>query len=118
TQRLPRAIGARRAKELLFTNRPLPAREALDLGLVARLVPGDELAGAGAEIARTIAEAPPLAIALTKRAVDLGAETDLDRGIRIEMAAVEQCLADGGWRDGIDRFSRRRRGAEPRTEEN
>ncbi|MGW7517862.1 enoyl-CoA hydratase/isomerase family protein [Streptomyces sp. NPDC054796] len=107
TQRLQRAIGKRRAKELLFTGRPMPAAEALGLGVVSRVVPDERLADAGAEIAERIAEAPPLAISLTKRAVDLGGETDLDRGIRIEMSAIEQCLADGGWRDGVDRFARR-----------
>ncbi|GAA4496314.1 enoyl-CoA hydratase [Actinoallomurus oryzae] len=117
TQRLQRVIGKRRAKELLFTNRPLHATEALDLGLVSRLVPSERLRETGAEIARTIGEAPPLAIALTKRAVDLGGETDLDRGIRIEMAAIEQCLADDGWRDGVDRFTRRERGTDNPAEE-
>jgi enoyl-CoA hydratase/carnithine racemase len=119
TQRLPRVIGKRRAKELLFTNRPLAADEACDLGVVGRVVPSEELLDAGMEIARTIAAAPPLAIALTKRAVDLGAETDLDRGIRIEMSAIEQCLADGGWRDGVDRFRTRDRtvGANSSTED-
>ncbi|MBZ6080152.1 enoyl-CoA hydratase/isomerase family protein [Streptomyces olivaceus] len=110
TQRLQRVIGRRRAKELLFTNRVMPADEAADLGVVTRVVPGDRLARAGEEIAASIAGAPPLAMALTKRAVDLGGETDLDRGIRIEMAAIEQCLADGGWREGVDRFARRRDG--------
>ncbi|MEU7765258.1 enoyl-CoA hydratase/isomerase family protein [Nocardia sp. NPDC049190] len=105
TQRLQRVIGKRRAKELLFTNRALDADEAARLGIVTRVVPPGELADVGDETARSIAKAPPLAIALTKRAVDLGAETDLDRGIRIEMAAIEQCLADGGWRDGIARFA-------------
>lgn len=106
TQRLQRVIGKRRAKELLFTNRQLTDVEALDLGLVSRLVAPERLAETGDEIARTISKAPPLSIALTKQAVDLGGETDLDRGIRIEMAAIEQCLADGGWRDGVDRFAR------------
>ncbi|MEV6638904.1 enoyl-CoA hydratase/isomerase family protein [Amycolatopsis sp. NPDC051371] len=105
TQRLQRAIGKRRAKELLFTNRALGAEEAADLGVVTRVVPADELLAAGDETAESIAKAPPLAISLTKRAVDLGSETDLDRGIRIEMAAIEQCLADGGWRDGVARFT-------------
>lgn len=99
TQRLQRAIGRRRAKELLFTGRSVDAAEAAELGIVSRVVPAAELPGAGAETARAIAQAPPLAMALTKRAVDLGAETDLDRGIRIEMSAIEQCLADGGWRE-------------------
>jgi enoyl-CoA hydratase/methylglutaconyl-CoA hydratase len=105
TQRLQRVIGKRRAKELLFTNSPLGAEEAARLGIVTRVVAPDELADVGAETARAIAKAPPLAIALTKRAVDLGSETDLDRGIRIEMSAIEQCLADGGWRDGVARFA-------------
>ncbi|MFJ8932802.1 enoyl-CoA hydratase/isomerase family protein [Streptomyces sp. NPDC102364] len=116
TQRLQRAIGKRRAKELLFTGRSMPATEALDLGVVSRLVPDDLLAETGVEIAQTVAKAPPLAIELTKRAVDLGGETDLDRGIRIEMAAIEQCLSEGSWRDGVERFARR--GTEhPRTTE-
>ncbi|MBN6038091.1 enoyl-CoA hydratase/isomerase family protein [Amycolatopsis sp. 195334CR] len=105
TQRLQRAIGKRKAKELLFTNRPLDAEDALRLGIVTQVVAPDALASTGAETAREIAKAPPLAIALTKRAVDLGGETDLDRGIRIEMSAIEQCLADGGWRDGVARFN-------------
>jgi len=105
TQRLQRVIGKRRAKELLFTNRTLDAAEATGLGIVTRVVAPAKLAATGDETAVSIAKAPPLAIALTKRAVDLGAETDLDRGIRIEMAAIEQCLADGGWRDGIARFA-------------
>ncbi|MFC3448486.1 enoyl-CoA hydratase/isomerase family protein [Amycolatopsis speibonae] len=104
TQRLPRAIGPRRAKELLFTNRAVDAEEARDLGLVVRVVPPAELTGVGYETAQNIAKAPPGAIALTKRAVDLGTETDLDRGIRIEMAAIEQNLGTGDWRDGVDRF--------------
>ncbi|SFQ76316.1 enoyl-CoA hydratase/isomerase family protein [Amycolatopsis rubida] len=103
TQRLQRAIGKRRAKELLYTNTSLTAAEAASLGLVNRVVP--DLAAAGAETAAAIAVAPPSAIALTKRALDLGAETDLDRGIRIEMAAIEQNLAEGTWRDGVARFA-------------
>lgn len=106
TQRLQRAIGKRRAKELLYTGRALPAGEALDLGLVTRVVPIDELPATGDELAGAVTSAPPLAISLTKRAVDLGSETDLDRGIRIELAAIEQCLADGGWRQGVADFGR------------
>ena len=105
TQRLQRVIGKRRAKELLFTNRALmPVEEAADCGLVSRVVSRRAADGGGRDVA-SIAKAPPLAMALTKHAVDLGAETDLDRGIRIELAAIEQCLADGGWRDGVAGFT-------------
>ncbi|WP_233507906.1 enoyl-CoA hydratase/isomerase family protein [Spongiactinospora gelatinilytica] len=96
TQRLQRVIGRGRAKELLFTARVMDVREAAAVGLVARVVPADDLLAEGARTAETIASAPPLSIGLTKQAVDLGSETDLGNGIRIEMAAIERCLADGG----------------------
>lgn len=115
TQRLQRAIGPRRAKELLFTNRTLGGTEAVQLALVARLVPATRLLDEGLETAHLIAQAPPLALSLTKRSIDLGGETDLDRGIRIEMAAIEHNLADGGWRDGVTRFTNRRTTSETGT---
>ena len=101
TQRLQRVIGKRRAKELLFTGRLMPVEEAYALGLVARLVIPDALEALAADVASAIAKAPPLAIALTKQAIDLGEETGLTNGIRVEMAAIERNLADGGWRQGM-----------------
>ena len=103
TQRLQRVVGKRRAKELLFTGRTMPAEEALGLGLVARLV-ADAAAEAEA-VAATIAAAPPLAMALTKQAVELGEEVPLATGVRIELAQIERLLADGSWRKGIDQFA-------------
>jgi enoyl-CoA hydratase/carnithine racemase len=105
TQRLQRAIGKRRAKELLFTGRAMPAAEALALGLVARVVDPADLARVGGEIAAGIAAAPPLALRLTKRAIDLGSETDLENGIRIELAAIEHNHADGEWSTGVEKFT-------------
>ncbi|WP_217578693.1 enoyl-CoA hydratase/isomerase family protein [Mesorhizobium sp. GbtcB19] len=104
TQRLQRVIGKARAKELLFTGRVMPVEEAYARGLVARVVPHADLTRIGDEVVADIAAAPPLAVALTKQAVDLGYETDLANGIRIELAAIERCLANGGWRDGIKKF--------------
>jgi Enoyl-CoA hydratase/carnithine racemase len=106
TQRLQRVIGVTRAKELLFTGREMPASEAYSLGMIARLVEPARLAEEGIAIAAKIAEAPALSMALTKQAIDLGARTDLEAGIRIEMAAIERVLADNGWKTGVDRFLR------------
>lgn len=113
TQRLQRVIGKRRAKELLFTGRTMPVEEAHGLGLVARVVEPDRLAAVGTEIAEAIVKAPPLSMSLTKQAVDLGEETALTTGIRIEMAAIERCLAHGGWRRGIEEFAREVGSGEP-----
>jgi enoyl-CoA hydratase/carnithine racemase len=108
TQRLQRVVGKRRAKELLFTGRIMPAAEAYGLGLVARLVPPERLIAEGEAVAASIATAPPLAMALTKQAVDLGEEVAQATGVRIELAAIERILADGEWRQGIDRFAERK----------
>jgi enoyl-CoA hydratase/carnithine racemase len=105
TQRLQRAIGKRRAKEMLFTGRAMPAEEALAAGLVARIVAPEVLADTADAIAAGIAKAPPLAMTLTKSAVDLGAETGLANGIRIELAAIERNLAEGDWRKGLAEFA-------------
>ncbi len=105
TQRLQRLIGRRQAKELLFTNRTLPAEEAKQLGLVQVLVDPRELVTETTRIAERIAEAPSLSVRLTKRSVDLGSEVTLDQGIRIEMAAIEQNLAQGDWRKGLEDFA-------------
>lgn len=95
TQRLQRVIGRQRAKELLYTGRHMPVEEAHRLGLVVEVVPPDELASRGEAVARKIVAAPGLAIGLTKQAIDLGATTDLEHGVRIEMLAIERRLAAG-----------------------
>lgn len=105
TQRLQRVIGKRRAKELLFTGRIMPIEEAYALGLVARVTTPEELPKLAEEIAQTIVAAPSLAMRLTKQAVDLGEETDLAGGLKIEFEAIERCLADKDWKKGIERFS-------------
>jgi enoyl-CoA hydratase/carnithine racemase len=116
TQRLQRVIGKRRAKELLFTGRTMPVEEAHTLGLVARVVAPEELETTGRQIAEEIAAAPPLAMMLTKQAVDLGEEMTLGNGIRVEMSAIERVLADGGWRKGIESFAQNVGAADKKAE--
>ncbi|MGY0231135.1 enoyl-CoA hydratase/isomerase family protein [Longispora urticae] len=70
TYRLPRLIGEGLAKELLFTGRRMPAEEALRAGLVSRVVTPDELLATAHGILDDIAKASPLALRLTKLAVD------------------------------------------------
>jgi enoyl-CoA hydratase/carnithine racemase len=105
TQRLQRAIGAQRAKDLLFTGRKMGAEEALQCGLVARVVERDALQETGLSIAKSIAAAPHQALKLTKQAMDLGARTDLETGIRIELAAIDHNLASGDWQAGLAKFA-------------
>lgn len=104
TQRLPRRVGTAYAKELLFTGREMDADEAYRIGLVQRLFPADEIDSEVTKIAEQIAAAPHLAISLVKRSVDVGGTTDLPRGIAVERLAIDRCLADTEWQEGIESF--------------
>ncbi len=87
TQRLPRLVGAARAKELIFTAATLDAAAALDIGLVNRVVPADGLRDAAARLAEKIAGMPPLAIKFAKRAINAGLQTDIDSAMEFELFA-------------------------------
>ena len=104
TQRLPRRIGTAYTKELLFTGRKIDAQEAHRIGLVQRLFDSETIRKDVAEIATQIAAAPALAISLVKRSVDIGGTTDLARGIAVERLAIDRCLADTEWTQGLERF--------------
>jgi enoyl-CoA hydratase len=97
TQRLPRILGKRLAKDLLFTGRTPSAEEAGRHGLVSRVVPPAELEAALAGIAQAIVGAPPQAMRLAKRTVDRGAERDPRGALEAELAAIEEQLASGEW---------------------
>ena len=94
TQRLPRIIGKRLAKDLMFTGRPLTAAEARDAGLVSRI--GDLYVEKRA-IAEVILKAPPLALRLAKRTIDRGVELDPKGALQAEIEAIEEQLALGQW---------------------
>ncbi|HYY60770.1 MAG TPA: enoyl-CoA hydratase/isomerase family protein [Burkholderiales bacterium] len=95
TQRLPRILGKRLAKDLMFTGRALTAAEALTAGFVARIA--EDLDAAAREIAAAVLKAPPLALRLAKRAIDSGIERDPQGAKQVEIAAIEEQLAAGQW---------------------
>lgn len=66
----PWVMGMRKAKELIFTGARLPAAEALQIGMINRVVPVAELEQATLELANTIAAAPPYGLRFTKRSLN------------------------------------------------
>jgi enoyl-CoA hydratase len=105
TQRLPRIIGKRLAKDLMFTGRALGAEEAREAGLVARVVAPEALAACLTEITTTILKAPPAAMALAKRCVDEGLERDPRGALATEILAIEESLAAAEWRKKMQGFA-------------
>lgn len=87
TQRLARLIGPAKAKELIFTGRMVEAAEALQLGLVDRVVPAASVYEAALEWAAQFAAGPAAALRAAKQVIDAGLETDLASGLGIERQA-------------------------------
>jgi enoyl-CoA hydratase len=84
SQRLPRLIGAARAKELIFTGRRVGADEALRIGLVDRVVPSADVLDEARAWAASLARGPSAALAYAKRAIDDGLDGPLAAGLDIE----------------------------------
>ena len=101
TQRLPRAIGKRLAKDLMFTGRAMGAEEARAIGFVTRLVAPEALEDELAAIAKTITAAPPAALRLAKRCVDEGVEMHPRGALATEILAIEENLFSGDWKAGM-----------------
>jgi enoyl-CoA hydratase len=106
TQRLPRILGKRLAKDMMFTGRSLSAEEALHAGLVSRLVAAEGLDALLAELAATILAAPAGALRQAKRCIDEGIEGDPRAALAIELMAIEENLAEGAWRQTMSGFGK------------
>ena len=95
TQRLPRVLGKRLAKDLMFTGRRLTAEEARSAGFVSRI--SQDVEKEIVEISKLILAAPPAAMRLAKRCIDRGVELDPRGALDTEIAAIEEQLAAGNW---------------------
>jgi enoyl-CoA hydratase len=108
TQRLPRLVGRTRALELILTGRRISAEEAFAMGLVNRVVSQDELMSTAREIAATIAQKAPLAIALAKRAVYEGLEMGPRAGNEAEMTYFGLAVGTSDRVEGTAAFLQKR----------
>ena len=104
TQRLARAVGASRAKELMTIGRQVKADEALRIGLADEVVPNDQLHSRALEFAASLASGAVLAQAMVKQAVDAGLETDLAAGLLIEKHLFEQVFHTHDSQVGVRSF--------------
>ena len=108
TQRLPRLVGAAKAKELIFTGARLKAEEALAIGLVNRVVPAAELMAQAGELARSIAAKPPLAVRLAKQVIDKGQQTDIQTALAFELYAAAILFDTEDRKEGMRAFVEKR----------
>jgi len=111
TQRLTRAIGKQRAMEYVLTGRRWDAKTAERWGLVNKVVGKGAWLTEAIELARIVAERPPLALRLAKRAVLAAQETNLAEGLRAERALFDEAMATEDRVEGMNAFLEKR---EPR----
>jgi enoyl-CoA hydratase/carnithine racemase len=104
TQRLPRLIGPARAKDIVFTGRFVGAAEALQIGLVDKVVPDDQVYRVARDLVAQYATGPAVALRAAKQAIDAGLEVDLDAGLEIERLNFAALFATEDQRAGMRSF--------------
>jgi enoyl-CoA hydratase/carnithine racemase len=102
TQRLPRLVGLARARDLVYTGRHVDATEALEIGLVDRVVPEDVFALASEQAAR-FAKGPTRAYAAAKRSL-AASDRPVEEGLRVEAEAFAPLFATDDQKEGMRAF--------------
>ena len=108
TQRLPRIIGRGLANEIILTGRNVTAKEALDIGLVNRVVPQEELMNTCFDIANAILKNSPIAIAESIKLIRLAAGTKLKKGLSKEAKSFSQLFETEETAEGLTAFVEKR----------
>lgn len=109
TQRLTRAVGKALAMEMILNNRMLSAQEALQHGLVNRVVPVDRYLDEALTLAEEIASRAPLAVRAAKKMINQTYERTLAEGLRVEKQEFYNLFASEDQKEGMKAFSEKRK---------
>jgi enoyl-CoA hydratase len=109
TQRLTRAVGKAVAMDVILSGRRLNADEALQAGIVARVVAKEAWLEEAKRVARHIAEKGPVATRLAKESVDRAYETTLGAGLEAERRALYLAFASEDAKEGLTAFTEKRK---------
>jgi|TARA_R100000501_G_scaffold5804_1_gene12828 enoyl-CoA hydratase len=110
SQRLTHAIGKAKAMEMILTGRNMKAEEAEASGLVAKIVPADDLVVEAMKMAEAIAAMPPLAAIAAKEAVNAAYEMTLAQGINYERRVFHGLFGTEDQKEGMSAFAEKRKG--------
>jgi enoyl-CoA hydratase/carnithine racemase len=109
TQRLPRLIGASRALELMLSGGTVTPQQALDLGIVNKLFPGEAVSEEAKAYALKLANGPTKALAYIKRCVYEGMDQSLAHGLRLERELIANLFASEDAQEGLTAFVEKRK---------
>lgn len=105
---LTRLVGLGRALDMMLTGDSVGAEEALRIGLATRLYPTDELVERTWELARSLADGPPIAMARIKQLAYASLEGDLDAALERELEGQLECLGSRDFMEGVMAFLQKR----------
>ncbi len=108
TQRLPRLVGRGAALKMMLTGQPIDAHEAHRIGLVDEVVPPEHVELRALELARTLAEQPPLAVAAILDTVHRGADMPLEEAVALEASIFARVCGTSDMREGTRAFLEKR----------
>jgi enoyl-CoA hydratase/carnithine racemase len=109
TQNLPRAVGQRRAKEIILTGSPFSAQQALEWGVANKIMPGSELMTEVLAVAHKIAANAPISVKQAKKAIDKATELDRHSGYAFELEAYNRTVPTEDRQEGITAFNEKRK---------
>ena len=106
---LPRLIGMQQAKALTMLGDAIGAQEAVDIGLIYKAVPDEELTQAAMALAKRLAEMPTVAIGLTKLALNKSLTNDLEKQLGIESQVQTRATQTADFKEGVAAFLEKRK---------
>ena len=109
TQNLGRAVGERRAKEMVLSGQPISTEQAFEVGLVNRVCEPGKLLEESLATAQAIADNAPLSVRQAKRSIHYGLDMDLLTGYRFEIEAYNRLVDTDDRREGVRAFNEKRK---------
>lgn len=109
TQRLQKIVGQGIAKELLYFGDMFDANRALELHIVNKVVPGEELLATAKQWAEKLAQKPPVALRMLKIAVNAGSNADLETGLTLEASSFANAFSTEDRKEGLKAFVEKRK---------
>jgi len=109
TQILPRLVGEKKAKELVMTGNVIPAQEALEIGLINRVVPRASLRKSVEDLVDNLLKKSPLMLKFAKMAINKTLETSLSVGLAYESDLCAICFGTEDLKEGAKAFSEKRK---------
>jgi enoyl-CoA hydratase len=109
TQRLPRIIGLKNAKFMFFTGEFINATRAYQMGLVNKVVPHDQLISAARHLTDQIVSRAPIALAFSKKLINLSMKETISEGDRLEIELYAQCFETLDQKEGMNAFFEKRK---------